>query len=302
MTQSTVKPQQQTLIEVATLAARLGDKNLRLVDCRSSLLDPAAGATMFSQGHIDGAQYADLQQTLSATVIPGETGRHPLPSPEVFVEQIRRWGISNDDLVVAYDADTGAFAARLWWMLRWLGHTNVMVLDGGLKAWVAADQPLTETVMNYPVSAFEARPSITRQVSAADLITRIAASDSDTDSYNDKAMAQHETLLDARDLSRFNGEAEPIDPVAGHIPGAVCAPFSANLATSGRFKQANELADRFTQLGISTTASVTCYCGSGVTAAHNILALVHAGFAEPALYPGSWSEWITDPRRPVATQ
>jgi len=297
MTPSTVKPQEQTLIDVATLAARLGDKNLRLVDCRSSLLDPAVGATMFSQGHIDGAQYADLKQTLSATVIPGETGRHPLPSPALFVEQIRRWGISNDDLVVAYDADTGAFAARLWWMLRWLGHTNVMVLDGGLKAWVAADQPLTKTATDYPMSAFEARPTITRQVSAADLITRIA----DNDGYNENAMAQHGILLDARDLRRFNGEAEPIDPVAGHIPGAVCAPFSANLATSGRFKQANELADRFTQLGISRTASVTCYCGSGVTAAHNILALVYAGFAEPALYPGSWSEWITDPRRPVAT-
>jgi len=295
MSQSTVKPQEQTLIDVATLAARLGDETLRLVDCRSSLLDPAAGATMFSQGHIDSAQYADLKQTLSATVIPGETGRHPLPSPAVFVEQIRRWGISNDDLVVAYDADTGAFAARLWWMLRWVGHTNVMVLDGGLKAWVAADQPLTKAAITYPVSAFDARPTITRQVSAADLITRIA------DSVNENTMAQHGTLLDARDLRRFNGEVEPIDPVAGHIPGAICAPFSANLATSGRFKQANELADRFTQLGISTTAAVTCYCGSGVTAAHNILALVHAGFAEPALYPGSWSEWITDPGRPVAT-
>ena len=215
----------------------------------------------------------------------------------MFVEQIRRWGISNDDLVVAYDADTGAFAARLWWMLRWLGHTNVMVLDGGLKAWVAAHQPLTKTGMHYPVSAFEARPTIIRQVSTNDLITRIAASDND----NENSMAQHEMLLDARDQRRFNGEAEPIDPVAGHIPGAICAPFSANLATSGQFKQANELADRFTQLGISTTASVTCYCGSGVTAAHNILALVHAGFAEPALYPGSWSEWITDPGRPVAT-
>jgi len=282
----------QTLIDTSTLAARLDDSNLRVFDCRSSLLDPAAGAAMFSMGHISGAQYADLNHNLSAPVIAGKTGRHPLPSLAAFVDQVRHWGISNDDLVVAYDADTGAYAARLWWMLRWIGHTNVMVLDGGLTAWVDTGQPLTEAAVSYPVSHFSARASLTRQVSAADLL-RLTET---------KQTAAHQgVLLDARDLSRFKGEAEPIDPVAGHIPGAVCAPFSANLTATGKFKQPAELAKRFMQLGISANEAVTCYCGSGVTAAHNILALVHAGLDEPALYAGSWSEWITDPRRPIAT-
>ncbi|MFT5794466.1 MAG: thiosulfate/3-mercaptopyruvate sulfurtransferase [Candidatus Azotimanducaceae bacterium] len=284
----------QTLIDVPTLAARLGDSDLRVLDCRSSLLDPAAGAAMFTKGHISGAQYADLNHSLSAAVIPGETGRHPLPSPSTFTDQVRRWGIDNGDLVVAYDADTGAYAARLWWMLRWLGHTNVVVLDGGLSAWVDTGMPLTEDNVSYQTSHFEKFSRVTREVSAADLMARAA----DTN----QGRAQHGVLLDARDLSRFRGEAEPIDPVAGHIPGAVCAPFSANLTAAGKFKQPAELADQFTQLGVSVNESVTCYCGSGVTAAHNILALVHAGFDEPALYPGSWSEWITDPRRPIASR
>jgi thiosulfate/3-mercaptopyruvate sulfurtransferase len=285
--------QVQTLINAAALADCLEERNLRVFDCRSALLDPAAGASMFSQGHISGAQYADLNHSLSGAVIPGETGRHPLPDPAVFVEQVRRWGIENDHLVVAYDADTGAFAARLWWMLRWLGHTNVMVLDGGLNAWIEARLPLTETVTNYSASRFEARPSVTRQASAAELLAT-------ADTVQE--IAQPGVLLDARELSRFNGEAEPIDPVAGHIPGAICAPFSNNLTVAKKFKQPAELADQFMQLGISAAEPVTCYCGSGVTAAHNVLALVHAGFDEPALYPGSWSEWITDPRRPIATR
>jgi thiosulfate/3-mercaptopyruvate sulfurtransferase len=284
----------QTLITAAALAARLDERNLRVFDCRSSLLDPAAGAAMFSQGHINGAQYADLNNALSAPVIPGKTGRHPLPSAAMFVEQVRLWGINNDDLVVAYDADSGAFAARLWWMLRWLGHTNVMVLDGGLSAWADAGLPLIETAASYSASHFEARPGVTRQVSTAELMTQATETK--------HSVAQTGALLDAREFSRFNGEAEPIDAVAGHIPGAVCAPFSANLTMTKKFKQPAELADRFMQLGISPADSVTCYCGSGVTAAHNILALVHAGFDEPALYPGSWSEWITDPRRPIATR
>jgi len=277
-------PIRRTLIDVSTLASIQNHAELRLFDCRSSLLDPAAGAGQYAAGHIDGAQYADLNRDLSAPMVFGLTGLHPLPERGTFVAQVRRWGITKDSLVVAYDGDTGAYAARLWWMLRWLGHDNVAVLDGGYQAWLSAGQTASISSMGYPESTFVAAPAITRQVSAEDL------------------QPPPGLLLDARDQQRFEGKSEPIDPVAGHIPGAICAPFSANLdATTGRFHLLSELRQRFELLGVDPTTVATCYCGSGVTAAHNILALVHAGYPEPALYPGSWSEWITDPQRPIAT-
>ena len=277
-------PMLSTLIDVTTLVELQGHEHLRLFDCRSSLLDPSAGLAQYTVGHIDGAQYVDLNRDLSAEIIPGRTGRHPLPAPTTFATTLGRWGVDQDALVVAYDNDTGAYAARLWWMLRWLGHTNVAVLDGGYQAWLAAGQVPSNRIGSFPETAFTIRPASTRQVSAAELL------------------APQGRLLDARDRPRFDGKTEPIDPVAGHIPGAICAPFGANIdAATGRFYSPAQLQQRFATLGVEPNAEVICYCGSGVTAAHNILALVHAGYPEPALYPGSWSEWITDPAHPVAT-
>ena len=274
----------KTLIDVATLAAIQTESTLRLFDCRSSLLDPAAGLLAYTAGHIDGAQYVDLNRDLSAKVIAGQTGRHPLPDRETFATQVRRWGIAEDSLVVAYDADSGAYAARLWWMLRWLGHPNVVVLDGGYQAWLDAGLAPSTRLINRSESKFIVRPAITRQVS--------------TDALQPTA----ELLLDARDRPRFEGKTEPIDAIAGHIPGAICAPFSENLnGATGKFHTATDLRQRFSTLGVETNRSAICYCGSGVTASHNILALVHAGYSEPALYPGSWSEWITNPDRPIAS-
>jgi len=272
-----------TLIDATTLAGLLKSPALRLFDCRCSLLEPAAGARQYAEGHIPGAQFVDLNHDLSKPVVPGHTGRHPLPDKAAFVAQLQRWGVSNNSLVVAYDADSSPYAARLWWMLRWVGHKNVAVLDGGYKAWLGANQPSTQTVPTFTSSNFSQGPALTREVTAADLQPATGL------------------LLDARELARFEGRAEPIDPIAGHIPGAVCAPFSANLDASSCFKPAAELRARFKALGADASTPISCYCGSGVTAAQNLLAMVHAGLPEPALYAGSWSEWITDPKRPVAT-
>ena len=253
-----------------------------ILDCRFSLTDEDAGRRAWEAGHIPTAQHADLNRQLSGPIIPGQTGRHPLPAREVFLQQVRDWGVKNHSQVIAYDDNHGAFAARLWWMLRWLGHEHCALLDGGLDAWVAAGHPLTTESREVASSKFEAATPLTRTLEASQIPDAPGV------------------LVDARDPARFRGEADSIDPVAGHIPGAVCLPFSGNLR-EGRFRSPEALAERFEQAGISPGTRVTCYCGSGVTAAHNILALKHAGFDEAALYPGSWSEWITDPERPVST-
>jgi thiosulfate/3-mercaptopyruvate sulfurtransferase len=253
-------------------------------DCRSSLADKTQGKRDFDTGHIPGAQFADLESQLSTAnnTHAAEVGRHPLPERTTFIEQVRDWGISNDTRVVCYDQNNGAFAARMWWMLRWLGHDDVYVLDGGLDAWLKAGLSVDTSTDNPGRSQF----------TAGDALTRIKLADDLADTSL--------TLMDARDMARFSGESEPIDPVAGHIPGARCAPFSGNLGDAC-FLDSSALKTRFEQLGFSATDDLVCYCGSGVTAAHNILALLVAGFPEPALYPGSWSEWITDPDRPIET-
>lgn len=249
-------------------------------DCRFALTDKEIGHQQYRQGHIPGAQYADLEKHLSAP--PGDGGRHPLPSHVAFLMQVREWGIRNDSPVVCYDANNGAFAGRLWWLLRWLGHADVAVLDGGMDAWLAAGLPTEQVVRSFPASNFEPGPTLTRTAEVQELLSG------------------NRTLIDARDEKRFRGEEEPIDPVAGHIPGALCAPFAGNLV-DGKFKSPEDLATRFSGLGVSEKSDIVCYCGSGVTATHNILALLLAGYDEPALYPGSWSGWITDPARPVET-
>lgn len=258
-------------------------KPLYIFDCRSSLMDEEAGERAFNTAHIPGAQFAHLTKDLSGPIEPGVTGRHPLPKKEKFLATLCEWGVTNESTVVAYDDANGAFAARLWWMMRWVGHSQVSVLNGGISAWLSNELPTNATSVEPITSTFILAPSISKTIAADDLLE------------NDRF------IVDARDQERFDGKVEPIDPIAGHIPGAHCLPFSQNLTASMQFKSAAELQARFTQAGLPKDSEATCYCGSGVTAAHNILSLVHAGFPEPLLYPGSWSEWITDASRPIAT-
>ena len=249
-----------------------GNITVKYLDCRSSLGDPDYGRRAYDTGHIESAVYLSLDDDLAAP--PGDGGRHPLPAKESLAACLGALGISNDDQVVVYDDAGGAYAARAWWCLRWLGHEAVAVLDGGLAAWPA---PLSsDTPEPIPVN-FSVRESLTRTIDADTLAA-------DLRGY---------TLVDARAQARFDGAEEPIDPIAGHIPGAICRPFQENLDDTMRFKPAESLRSRF-----PTGDSVVCYCGSGVTAAHNVLAMRIAGMAEPLLYPGSWSEWIRSEERP----
>jgi thiosulfate/3-mercaptopyruvate sulfurtransferase len=274
-----------TLISVAELKQLLAGPGCRLFDCRFSLQNPAAGLRAWEKGHIPGAMFADLNNDLSAPPVSGKTGRHPLPERSTWIRKVLNWGLDPEVDVVVYDDSGAAGAARMWWMLGWIGHARVRVLDGGLQAWTAAGGELVHTSTKaVPAAAdhYSALPSLTRLMSTEDIDPDI------------------QFLIDARDPPRFRAAVEPIDPVAGHIPGAHCFPYMANLAADGRFKPVQELRERFGELQHSFLRPV-CYCGSGVTACQNILAIVHAGLHMPDLYAGSWSEWITDPARPVAT-
>jgi len=272
------------VISSAELAACLAEPNLRVVDCRASLQNVAAGRELYRQSHVPRAQFADLLEDLSGPIVAGKTGRHPLPDVDAFVSKLRGWGIGVGTQVVVYDDAGGAFAARLWWMLRWLGHDAVAVLDGGFPAWVAEGRPVTDEVETPPPGNFVARPRAELLVTAQEL----AAPES---------VARK--LFDARAPERYRGDVEPIDPVAGHIPGAVNLPFAENLR-DGRFLLAAELRQRLAAaLDGATPETSVVYCGSGVTACHDILAFAHAGLPLPRLYAGSWSEWITDSSRPT---
>lgn len=287
------------LVTPLGLAEHMNDteQDLLVLDCRFDLADPTLGVNQWTSGHIPGAVYADLDQDLSAPIVPGKTGRHPLPDPAAWQETLRRWGVSPDTHVVLYDGANSMFAARAWWMLRWAGLSRVQVLDGGLAAWQAADLPLnTGITVRAPTELTVTCPN-DWLVTANELVQ-------DAEQYQ---------LFDARALPRFSGETEPLDHKAGHIPGAICADFAQNLQTDGRFRSAPELRARFANLGLApkvSEASPTCYteapivvsyCGSGVTACHNILAMQLADLPQPLLYAGSWSEWINDDARPVAT-
>ncbi|TBW12599.1 sulfurtransferase [Azotobacter chroococcum subsp. isscasi] len=277
------------LLSPAQLAERLDQPELRILDCRFALEDPAYGARSYAQEHIPGARFADLERDLSGPVQKGVTGRHPLPDPALLVERLRAWGIDNASPVVLYDDGPGAFAARAWWLLAWLGKRDgVYLLDGGLNAWRAAGLPLSAEQPAPAAGTFQGQPDPDLLVEAQHLLARLG----------DVRL----TLLDARALPRFRGEVEPLDPVAGHIPGARCAPFTENLGADGRFLPAGQLRERFTSLlGERPPQQLVAYCGSGVTACHNLFALSLAGYPLAPLYAGSWSEWLTDRSRPVAT-
>lgn len=277
------------LISPQALNERQSQPGLVILDCRFALEDPDYGLRSYAEGHIEGAQFADLERDLSGPVTKGVTGRHPLPDPDELIERLRGWGINNDSDVVLYDDGPGAFAARAWWLLAWLGKRDgVFVLDGGLKAWHAAGFPLNLDSVKLPRGHFDGAPDNQLLIKAQALQKRL----------NDPAL----TLIDARALPRFRGEVEPIDPVAGHIPGAQCAAFGENLDSSGRFLPVEQLNQRFAEkLGDRSPDELVAYCGSGVTACHNLFALALAGYPLGKLYAGSWSEWINDPQRGVAT-
>ncbi|WBS03879.1 sulfurtransferase [Pseudoduganella sp. SL102] len=279
-----------TLIDAATLARHAADPKWVILDCRHDLLNPAFGREAFAAGHIPGAQFASIDDDLSGPKTgTGSTfrGRHPLPERAALVQALRRFGIDDDSQVVAYDAQGGMYAARLWWLLRWIGHEAVAVLDGGLPAWQAAGQPVTaDLAPQRTAGGIAERPSLMRTVSVDDVVANL-----DTGAF---------TVVDARASDRFRGENETIDPVGGHIPGAKNRFFKDNLAPDGKFKPAAQLKDEFAPLFASPAAAVM-QCGSGVTACHNLLALEVAGLPGAALYPGSWSEWCAAPERPVAT-
>lgn len=276
------------LLTPQQLAERLGDPELRILDCRFALDDPALGSTRYAEAHIPGALFADLERDLSGPVVRGETGRHPLPDPGRLQERLRDWGISDARTVVLYDDGPAAFAARAWWLLAWLGkREGVYLLDGGFQAWQAAGLPLSDQVDTHPRGTFRARPD-------AGLVI-------DADTLRERLRDERLTLLDARALPRFRGEVEPLDALAGHIPGAQCAPFADNLDGDGRFLTAGQLRQRFERLLDGRRPEhLVAYCGSGVTACHNLFALSLAGLPLAPLYAGSWSEWITDATRPTA--
>lgn len=277
------------LLSPQQLTERLQQPGLVLLDCRFALDDPAYGLRSYNAGHIAGAQFADLERDLSAPVRKGITGRHPLPASDTLIATLQAWGINNDSQIVLYDDGPGAFAARAWWLLAWLGkQDNVWLLDGGLQAWNAAGLPLTAASASPQPGNFSGQPQAALVLDASQLQQRLNSTQL--------------TLLDARAQPRFRDEVEPLDPVAGHIPGAQCAVFTDNLASNGCFLPAPKLQQRFAALlGSRPASDLVAYCGSGVTACHNLFALCLAGYPLAPLYAGSWSEWITDPQRPVAT-
>jgi len=278
----------ETLIGCDDLHRDLGDQRLIVVDCRHSLADFERGHRDYNAAHIPGAVFADMETDLSGDLVEGRTGRHPLPHIVTFTDTLSHWGIDNSCQVVAYDDAGGAIAARLWWMLRWLGHPHVAVLEGGWPAWCAKNYPTRSGQESNPARCFKAqvRPELLADV---DLVAA-------------KGKDAQWCLIDARGAARYRGEIEPIDRVAGHIPGAINLPFAENLDKDGSFLDAKALGERFkSALGEVPIDRTIVYCGSGVTAAHNLLAMVHAGLGDAKCYSGSWSEWIADGTRAIET-
>jgi thiosulfate/3-mercaptopyruvate sulfurtransferase len=274
------------LIQAEDLARRLGDAGLRIFDCRFDLARPDAGRARYDEEHLPGAAYADLNRDLS---VPGTlmSGRHPLPPATDFEARLRQWGVDGDSVVIAYDDGNSMYAARLWWMLRWLGHRRALVLDGGMRRWMQLGLPLEETITSRLPGNFVAHSHPEYVV----------------DSEHVLAASRERTsrILDARAPERYRGEVEPIDPVAGHVPGARNYPFTASLGADGRFLPAAELRAALEERleGVPAQGTVAM-CGSGVTACHLLLAMELAGLGGARLYAGSWSEWCRNPSRPVA--
>jgi len=282
-----------TLISATDLAARIeaaqsGSDALRIFDVRHDLTDHEAGRRAYAAGHLPGARYLDHERELAAPRT-GANGRHPLPDRSVFAGLMAAHGVEPGTLVVAYDASGGMYAAHLWWMLRWIGHGQVAVLDGGWQAWNAAGLPVQAgpATSVQPLAGVSPGESLVGQVDAPAVLANLDRPDF--------------VVLDARAANRYRGEVEPMDPVAGHIPGALNRPNGENLEADGRFKTPARLREEFAALlNDRTPGDVVHQCGSGITACHNLLAMEIAGLHGSRLYPGSWSEWVADPSRPVA--
>jgi len=280
------------LISAVELARQLPAPNWIVLDCRHDLAKPDAGRADYGAGHIPNAQFAHLDTNL-ADHMPASDGvfhgRHPLPAIDAFIATLRRWGVNDDSQVVAYDAQGGMFAARLWWMLRWAGHEAVAVLDGGLKAWQESGGEVTDREeTSHFQSNFKLGRELRKLVTADEVVANLGKRDF--------------TLVDARAGARYRGEVEPLDPVAGHIPGALNRPGGENMEADGRFKPAAQLREEFEKvLAGRDPSSVVHHCGSGVSAVPNIVAMEVAGLGPTALFAGSWSEWVSDASRPVAT-
>lgn len=276
-----------TLISTAELSKHLADPNWAIVDCRFSLDDTAQGRRDYQQVHIPGAVYAHLDEDLSGPIIPGQTGRHPLPDLETVMRTLSNWGIDDSVQVVVYDGSNSSMAARLWAMLHWLGHPAVAVLDGGWARWHGEGRPVLGGPEVRSPRRFTPRPRSELLLDAAEV-----------DAIRTNPAWR---LFDSRSGETYRGEKPGYDPIAGHIPGALSAPYADNLDSDGCFLPLEQLRARFEALlGEVPAEQAVFYCGSGVTATHNLLALAHAGLGEARLYVGSWSDWITNPNRPIA--
>lgn len=278
----------RTIVSTKTVATHLHNPNWVIVDCRFDLTQPERGRADYLAAHIPGAVYADLNRDLSAPMQPGLTGRHPLPNVEEFAARLGQWGIDEGVQVVVYDESGGLYSGRLWWMLRWVGHTSVALLDGDWRAWQREGRPTAAGEERRSPRTFVPTVEKDALADAAEIAAALESS--------------HLRLFDARSPDRYRGENETLDPRAGHIPGALSAHFGANLTDEGYFRPAAELRDRFeTLLDGAEPEECVFYCGSGVSAAHDLVALEIAGLGGARLYPGSWSDWITDPSRPIVT-
>lgn len=277
-----------TIVAPETLAVALARPDVVVVDCRFSLIDPGAGEHAWLQGHVPGAVYAHLNRDLSDLLRRGE-GRHPLPDEDDFCAALSRWGISPESQVVAYDyADGSMAAARFWWLLKLLGHEKVAVMDGGYTRWTTLGLPVETRVQRHPATHYTGRFDRSRIATADEIVDRLDGNSG--------------WLIDARAPERFTGENETIDLRAGHVPGAVNRPYTHNLGTDGCLKPPVELASEFRRLiDGHRPDEVVLMCGSGVTACHNLLAMERAGLPGARIYAGSWSGWISDPERPIAT-
>ena len=273
-----------TLIDAPVLAEQIAEGNIVVLDCRFVLTDTEAGFKQYRQAHLPGAHYAHLDNDLSSPIIEGESGRHPLPSQSAFLQKLISWGVNDNTQIVCYDDAGGAIAARAWWLCLWVGHQACAVLNGGFDAWTMQHLPLSTEQQAPSRGSAAARPTLTRVIQA------------------EQALEGDRLLIDARAAERFSGEVEPLDKKAGHIPGALNLPFTGNLDADGFFLSSEALQARFAAIQNEHSGKkITHYCGSGVTAAHNILAMMHAHLGMSELYAGSWSEWVQDPSRAVAS-
>lgn len=277
----------QTIISVEDLNKNLNTQDWLIFDCRFILKDPEGGLKKFNQGHIPGAQYVDMDKDL-ASPVTSTSGRHPLPNPEELINKLQSWGVNNSSQIICYDDMSGAFAARMWWLLKWLGHNNIAVLDGGIEKWTAKNIPLETDSQQRTAGSFSGLANNDMWVNV-----EFVQKELEQDKIN---------LLDARSVERFTAKDTKTDPVAGHVPGAMSYPFAENLSKQGVFLPSEELHKRFTPIVSNPeNKELINMCGSGVTACHNILAMSIAELPMTRLFVGSWSEWIKDKSRPVAT-